>query len=162
MLIYELLENDHRIVLSALDSIEATMDADLREEIFHFMRTELTIHSKAEEEVLYKPLMNLGRKKLLLEGSFDDHDEIEDLMMNIEDLSAKQDEWLDKVLELRYLIEQHVDKEETEVFSLSREMFSDRKAKEIAGRMMAEKGKLAMENPFALIGRKFKEMRERY
>jgi hemerythrin superfamily protein len=163
MLIYNLLQNDHRLVLDAFDAIEKVNNPDRCEDIFDFMRTELLIHSKAEEITFYRPLCARvkTRDKELIDGSYDDHERVENLMSDIKSTSARSNKWMDMVLELRSALEDHIDKEETQVFSLARQVFSNDEAEDIAFRMMEEKGRLSMENPMALVSLKFKEMGRR-
>jgi hemerythrin-like domain-containing protein len=164
MLIYNLLQNDHQVVLDAIDAIEKVNNPDRREDLFDFMRTELLIHSKAEEEVFYRPLCARVNKedKELIDGSYDDHERVENLLSDIKGTSTRSDRWLDMVLDLREALEDHIDKEEGELFSIAREVFSTDEAEDIAIRMMERKGWLAMENPIALFSLKFKEMGHKY
>lgn len=155
--IYDLLRTDHEIVMSALDSLEKITDPERRKDVFSFIRTELVMHSKAEEEVFYRPLREATSNGLLIGSSFDDHHEIEHLLMDLQMSSAATEEWMDKVRQLRGVILHHVMKEETDLFRLAQTTFTTEEAEDIAIRMMEEKGKLGMENPFVVAARKMKE-----
>jgi hemerythrin superfamily protein len=156
--IYDILKADHRIVINVLNAIEKIYDPERRKDLFSFMRTELVMHSKAEEEVLYKPLRQKTNEEVLLETSFEEHHEIEHLLIDIQTSSARSDDWLDKVRQLRSVIERHVAREESELFRLAQIQFSTEDAENIGVRMMEEKGKLGMENPITVMGRKIQEM----
>jgi hemerythrin superfamily protein len=157
--IYDLLKADHAMVMSALDSLEKITDAVRRKDVFSFIRTELVMHSKAEEEVFYQPLREVANHDMLLvESSFDDHHDIEHLLMEIQMTSALNESWIEKVRELRGIILHHVTKEETDMFNLAQEYFSVEEEEDMAIRMMEEKGKLGMENPFTVAARKMKDL----
>jgi hemerythrin superfamily protein len=158
MTIYDMLKNDHRTVLAAIDAIEKTTDPNRRKDLFSFIRTELTMHSKAEEEVLYRPLRERTQNDMLLETSFEDHHAVEELLGDIQATDADDREWLDKVRQLRSLLETHIQKEEGPLFELAKSQFGDEEAERISMRMMEEKGKLGMENPVAVLTRKVKEL----
>jgi hemerythrin superfamily protein len=165
--IYDLLIADHALVMSALDGIEKITDPDRCKDVFSFVRTELIMHSKAEEEVFYRPLREAIKNGAieadndLIKTSFDDHDEIEHLLMDIQLSSAHDNDWIEKIRELRSVIKHHVIKEETDLFHLAKTVFSTEEAEDIAIRMMEKKANLSIENPHALFRAKAKEVRRR-
>jgi hemerythrin superfamily protein len=160
MIIYDLLMQDHRLVMKIMDAIEQVTDPARRKDLFSFMRTELVMHSKAEEEVLYRSLRELTLDETLVESSFDDHHDIERLLMTLQMGSAATPEWMDHLRELRSIIKQHVEKEESDLFHLAQQHYSMQEATYMGIRLMEEKGKLGMENPLTVMSRKFKEMIE--
>jgi hemerythrin-like domain-containing protein len=160
MNIYELIENDHRRLLDVLDSIEATPEANAeqRKRLFSYFRTELVIHSKPEEEIFYGALRNTDLGRHLVQESMDEHHALERLVMDIQTSSAKNDAWIGKLRTLRQVIETHMQREESEAFTLARQSFKAQEAEDLADRMLAEKGRYGMENPVAVVGKKLKEM----
>jgi hemerythrin superfamily protein len=120
------------------------------------MRAELIAHAKAEEEVVYRPLREHVDAELI-ELSFDDHEEIERLLADLSSSSAEDNKWLGTLRALKQVVLQHVEMEETDLFRLAQRNFTPREAEQIALDMLEEKGRLTMENPFAIMSRKFKE-----
>ncbi len=158
MQIYDILKNDHRTVLSILNSAEAAPDADRRKHILSLAHTELAMHSKAEEEVLYRPLRDRLTENQIIHHSFDEHDEIDKLLAKLQSTSAEDSEWMENLSRLRGVLERHIAKEEGEVFMLAQQTFSAVEAEEIGISMLSEKGKLGMPNPVRVAARKIKEL----
>lgn len=158
MQIYDVLEIDHRNVMNILNMIERADNASDRKGMITLLHTELAMHSKAEEEVFYRPLRELSGEDALFDESFEDHDEIDKLLAKLQTSSAKDADWLGDLHRLRNVLEKHIGLEEGEVFKLAEQEFSAEEAEEIAIRMLAEKGTLAMPNPIKVAARKVKEL----
>jgi hemerythrin superfamily protein len=156
-----MLKADHRLVLKTLDAIERVSDPDRRRDLFSYLRMELIVHSKAEEEAVYRPLRERIRNDSIIKDSVEDHHEIEHLLMDIQFTSSHDALWMEKIRELGDIVEEHVRREETELFDLVEANFSAQEAEDIAIHMMEEKGKLSMENPFTVMARKVKEALKR-
>lgn len=116
------------------------------------------MHSKAEEEVLYRPLRRRINDKRLIEISFDDHDEIDKLIMKLQMSSAHSDKWMENVRRLRKVLIKHIELEEGELFEHAQEAFSDMEAEDMAIHLLEEKSKFAMPNPVMVAARKVKEL----
>jgi hemerythrin superfamily protein len=157
MEIYDILRADHKNVLNIMDAFEKAGD-DERKGILTLVHTELAMHSKAEEEVFYRPLKKRLANDEIIDNSFDDHDEIDKLLGKLQFSSAKKEEWMEKIRKLRMVLEHHIKVEESQLFPLAQEKFSEPEAKQIGLRMLAEKGKLAMPNPVTVAARKVKEL----
>lgn len=155
--IYTILKNDHQRIFQAIDAMEQLTDSDRKKDLFSFIRTEIVMHSKAEEEVFYRPLRGKAASKSLIEHSFDEHHEVEHLLFEIQTTSADDSKWMEKIRQLRAVLTHHIQKEETEIFQLAQAQFSAEQAENIGTRMLEEKGKLGMENPLTMISRKIKE-----
>lgn len=162
MNIYQLIADDHRRLQDILESIEATPphEHERRINLFSHFRTEIVMHSRTEEEVLYKPVRELAHDEMLIDISMEEHHDIERRVLDIQADSADSEEWIAKVLDLRAVLERHVQKEEQEVFRVAQTLFSNRQAELLADRMLEEKGKLGTEDPFVVIGRRIREMVE--
>jgi iron-sulfur cluster repair protein YtfE (RIC family) len=158
--IYELIKNDHRRLLDVLDSIEATPEANAeqRKRLFSYFRTELMVHAKPEEEIFYGELRRSDLGRHLVQEAMDEHHTLERLVMDIQTSSAKDDDWIGKLRTLRQVLETHMQKEESEYFTLGKQLFQAQDAEDIADRMLAEKGRYGMENPVAVVGKKIKEV----
>lgn len=159
MLIYDILKTDHRQVMDIIDTIGKVTDPDRRKSLITLVHTELAMHSKAEEEVLYRALRDrLEEDDDIIHQSFEDHDEIDRVLAKLQFSSARDEEWMENLRHLRAMLQRHIVKEETDVFNLAQHQFSNREAEELGTRMLEEKGKLGMPNPFMVAARKFKEI----
>lgn len=159
MNIYELIEHDHRRLLDVLDSIEATpsTNAEQRKRLFSYFRTELVMHSKPEEKIFYGALRSTDLGRHLVEESMDEHHTLERLVIDIQTSSAKDEDWIGKLRTLRQVIETHMQREESEAFTLARQSFKAQDAEDLADRMLAEKGRYGMETTVAVTGETLKE-----
>lgn len=159
MNVYEVIRHDHRRLLDILNSIVATPEAnrEQRKRLFSYFRTELVVHSKAEEEVFYGALRRSDLGRALVEESMDDHRTLERLMMDVQTTSSRDDEWIGKLRTLHQVIETHMEKEESEVFTLAKQLFSAQDADDLADQMLAEKSHYAIENPVAVVSKKLRE-----
>ena len=157
MEIYDILKNDHRNVLDMMDAVVKADDDD-RKSILTLIHTELAMHSKAEEEVFYRPLKEKLSNDEIIDHLFDDHDEIDKLLATLQTSSAKDGNWMGDIRKLRTVLERHIKTEEGQVFPLAHEQFSSSQAEQFGLRLLAEKGKLGMPNPITVAARKVKEL----
>lgn len=141
MTIYELLRRDHRHVDHLFKRIEKALDReDLSEvpELFDELKTELTAHSKAEQEVFYQPIKVLARteegKEYTWEGD-EEHHVIRLLLNELSRLPFRSQEWAAKIKVLCEVVEHHVQEEESEIFNEGKKIFSDEEAEKIAESM---------------------------
>lgn len=157
MQIYDILKQDHRQVMEIMDTIGPDMPKDHRKHIITLVHTELAMHSKAEEEVFYRPLRERLKDDTAIEHSFDDHDEIDRLLARLQFTSADNDEWMQYLNDLRSIVREHVAKEESDIFVVAQKHFSEAEAEQMAENLLAEKGKLGMPNPISVAAHKLKE-----
>ena len=158
MLIYDLLKMDHRMVIGIIDTIEMVDDSSLRKDIFSLMRTELVMHSKSEEDHFYDPMRERMKDTALVKTSEEEHQEIEQFLMKLQFSPAAGDEWLGDLRSLRALLQRHILKEETDIFHVAAQHFTNAQAADMAARFLGGKGRLGMENPFTVAAHKVKEL----
>ena len=114
----ELLKEDHQRVSALFDQIaQATLQVD-RRRIFEQIRLELETHTYIEETVFYPAFQAKSEFQDLIEEALVEHQEVKDLLQEIEDLDDGKDseEFEDKIDELIDAVEQHVDEEENDLF----------------------------------------------
>lgn len=137
MVIYEHLKKDHRKVKSLFQEIESYLkesNFDDAEKVFDTLKTELTAHSKAEEEVFYQPLKAIAQSqedKDLMWQSEQEHHVVALLLNELSRMDIEDVEWEAKIKVLSELVDTHVSKEEGEVFSKAKKLFSEEEAKEM-------------------------------
>ena len=136
---FELLKNDHAKVSSLFDRIEPATDATTRQQLFAQLKQELDVHAHIEETILYPALKAAAETRDITEEAYEEHQEVKDLLNELEATPADSEEWGDMILELRENVEHHVEEEEGEMFTKAREVLSEQQINDIGARMSAEK-----------------------
>ncbi|HEU5057220.1 MAG TPA: hemerythrin domain-containing protein, partial [Kofleriaceae bacterium] len=129
--IFEHLRRDHRNVRSLLDEIEGAEDDRQRQGLFAQLVNEVEAHSQAEDDVLYTSLENAPQLADRIDEARQEHDQVESLLEELDGLPVSGDDWLEKVREIRLLLEHHIGEEEGAVFPLARGVLGDREARRL-------------------------------
>jgi hemerythrin superfamily protein len=138
---FELLKNDHAKVSSLFDRIEPATDATTRQQLFTQLKQELDLHAHLEETILYPALKGAAETRDITEEAYEEHQEVKDLLAELEATPADSEEWSDMIMELRENVEHHVEEEEGEMFVKAREVLSEQEINEIGTRLSSEKQK---------------------
>ena len=136
---FEMLKNDHAKVSSIFDRLEPATDAATRQQLFTQLKQELDIHAHIEETILYPALKQAAETRDITEEAYEEHQEVKDLLAELQATPPDSEEWGDMILELRENVEHHVEEEEGEMFTQAREVLSEQQINEIGARMAAEK-----------------------
>ncbi|HZH91574.1 MAG TPA: hemerythrin domain-containing protein [Pyrinomonadaceae bacterium] len=136
---FELLKNDHAKVSTLFDRIEPATDATTRQQLFAQLKQELELHAHIEETILYPVLKGIAETRDTTEEGYEEHQEVKDLLSELEATPADGEEWSDLIVELRENVEHHVEEEEGEMFTMAREVLSEQQINDIGARMSAEK-----------------------
>lgn len=126
--VFELLKRDHRNVRALLDEIEGAEDEGKRRGLFAQLVNEVESHSQAEDDVFYTSIEGDAELVDRIDDARQEHDQVESLLEELDGLSVSADDWLEKVREIRMLIEHHVSEEEQVIFLLARRSMSDEEA----------------------------------
>lgn len=117
MNIFEALREDHDVQRRLLELLVATEgDSHGREELFSRTRAALRHHASAEERYLYVPLMEFDLTQSRARHSVAEHEEIDDLIQQLENTHPSSPGWLPQARKLRETVTHHLDEEEHEVF----------------------------------------------
>src|SRR4028119_2450191 len=135
---FELLKNDHAKVSSIFAQLEPATDAATRQRLFAQLKQELDIHAHTDETILYPALKTAAETRDLTEEAYEEHQEVKDLLAELETTPADSEEWSDMITELRENGEHQVGEEESEMFTKAREVLSEQQINEIGARMSAE------------------------
>ncbi len=136
---FELLKNDHAKVASLFDELEPATDAATRQRLFAEVKQELDIHTHIEETILYPRLKEAAQTRDMATEAYEEHQEVKDLLAELQGTPPDSEEWNDLVLELRENVEHHVEEEEGEMFPQARTVLSEEELSEIGDRLAAEK-----------------------
>ena len=121
-----LLEQDHAVVKKILaEGDETTERAEkTRAELFARLKSELEIHERIEEEVLYPALRaNPKSKEIALEG-YEEHHVVDEILAELEMTPTTDEHWGAKFTVAKENLEHHIEEEETEMFPKARKIFS--------------------------------------
>lgn len=129
MSIYTLLKGEHREVSALFKALEVSPNA-LEKPLFDKLRRELISHSNAEKAVVYPELDAKSSNKELIQEAEEEHTEIENLLMTVE--NAEGDGWKQPLRDLKNKVENHVKEEEKTMFDEMKSVLSDEEAKNMA------------------------------
>ena len=120
MNIFEALRHDHDKQRKLVDALIQTHgDTEQRHTLMDELKTELEDHAKFEERYFYNPLMfdDLTHEKA--RHSVAEHNEIDELIEQLEDTEMSSSAWLVAAKKLHHLVHHHLSEEEHEVFQLA-------------------------------------------
>lgn len=138
---FELLKQDHQKVSGIFQKIEATTGkaTTARQQLFTQLKQELDLHAQIEETILYPVLKQSAEMRDLTTEAYDEHQEVKDLLAELEATPLEDEEWETILAELKDNVEHHVDEEENEMFTQAREVLSDDQISDITERMQTAK-----------------------
>ena len=123
---FTLLKQDHKTVADLLEKIDQTTERGIktREDLFTKLKTELDVHAKIEETILYPALENEEETRDITLEAFEEHRLVKQLLSELESMSKDAEEWTAKFTVLKENIEHHVEEEEGEMFESARKVLS--------------------------------------
>lgn len=139
---FKLLKSDHEKVAGIMDKIEGTTERALktREELFTQLKTELDIHAKIEETILYPVLEKAKESRDITLEAFEEHRLVKQLLRELEAEAKDDEKWTAKFTVLKENVEHHVEEEEGELFKKARKVLSEEEIEELGTRMEKAKG----------------------
>ncbi len=129
----KLLSEDHRKVEQLFAQLEGSSSARKRAEVLDELVEEVLTHAHAEEQSLYP----LARERLeevedLVNTSLEEHEEVEQRLVALLDMDPDDDAFMEQVVEVRELIEAHVEEEEGRLFPLLEDALEDEDLENLA------------------------------
>ena len=139
--VFTLLEKDHEAVKGVMNKLVETSDGALktREKLFKQLATELAVHAKIEEMLVYPRLKEIEQLKDKVEEGIEEHHEAEHLLAQLSEMAKDDDQWLPMMQQLQQAVEHHVQEEENEIFPTAREQVGEDEAEELANNVKQEK-----------------------
>jgi len=136
-----LLKSDHDKVKKLLTELESTTERGVkrREELFATIKGELTVHEIIEEEIFYPELKSHPKAKDIVLEAVEEHDVVNTLMGQLEDLPVDDETWGPKAKVMKENIEHHIEEEEGEMFSKARQVFDKAELDDLGERMERRK-----------------------
>ena len=134
----ELLKKDHKEASGLMDQIEIADKGDRSaKDLFNQLKQALTVHTQIEEQIFYPELKKFDETKDMIPEAFEEHQEVKDILAEMSTLSPADDEFMDKLTELRDGVEHHVEEEETEMFPKAEKVLGQSRLQEL-GRQLEE------------------------
>ncbi|HET8646009.1 MAG TPA: hemerythrin domain-containing protein [Vicinamibacteria bacterium] len=133
-----LLTNDHRAVDRLL--AQARTDPSVVEQI----RTELEAHATVEEEIFYPAVRQAAKEKgrEMVEEALHEHNEIREAIDELAATDEQDEDYAQRLQELKEKIQHHVSEEEGEMFPQAREVLSAEQLAELGSEMAERKEEL--------------------
>lgn len=126
------LHEDHETAEYLLNQLEATEDdSEEREELFMRAKEEIMVHKVTEERVFYSRLLQHPDTRDIGKHCNEEHSEVDKLVDKLEQMDISGPKWLQTLSKLKTTILHHVREEETKVFDLAQQAFSDEMLEEL-------------------------------
>lgn len=138
--IYDAIKTDHDEHRAMLSRIHETSgnSAERRSAWSQFYR-DVKSHAAAEEETFYSKLISKTWGQEHARHSIHEHQSIDDLLEELNELDMASPGWLQKFKKLRHEYEHHIEEEETEIFPRAREVIADREIEGFGARFVERK-----------------------
>jgi hemerythrin-like domain-containing protein len=130
MTIYEALKKDHEKLQSLLNELVLLkLEDEVRKtELLSEIRDELIPHSRAEESVFYNSLRALDKVKDIAMQSYKEHLMAETLLRTMQAKDKVNLDWQKTAKEFKEAIQHHIDEEETRIFNVAQQLFTQEEA----------------------------------
>ena len=140
--IYDAIKNDHDTHRSLLTKIaETSGDTKERRDAWTRFYNDVKSHAAAEEETFYSKLISKTWGQDAARHSVHEHQQLDDLMEELNDMDMASPGWLTKFRTLKHDYEHHIDEEENEVFDRAREVIGAEHNDDFGARFEARKAK---------------------
>ena len=132
-----LLKNDHKLVKKMIAEGEETTERaeKTRTELFARLKSELEIHERIEEEVLYPALRDNPRSEEIAYEAYEEHHVVDVILEELEMTPTSSPEWLAKFTVAKENLEHHIEEEEGELFPKARQILSEEELEQMGARM---------------------------
>ena len=142
-----LLKADHDKAKKLMDELETTTERGVktREEKWTKLLKELTIHENIEEEVFYPALIEHPKAKDIVLEAMEEHHLVDDIVEQLKGTPFDDEHWGAKFKVTKENVEHHIEEEETEMFKIARQVFTNDELEELGSRMEAAKAEQMQE-----------------
>jgi hemerythrin superfamily protein len=140
--ILQVLHKDHVKVSELFFQFSKSDDEGEKKDLVSQISTELGLHAKAEEEIVY-PAVRDGKEEVedMMDEADTEHHVVKFLIAELENMEPSDSHYDSKVTVLCELVKHHVDEEETEIFEKLKA--ADLDLNELGKRFLQRKSELA-------------------
>jgi hemerythrin superfamily protein len=145
MHVFSLLHEDHEnvsLIFKKIDSMKSKETAQTHEQLFKELSTELELHAKVEEDIVYPVFKKHGETRQIVEESVREHKEIDNLLYELKGMRPDDQKWMGKLGELQRKVEHHVKEEEEQLFPQGRKIISEEQLQQLGETVEEKKEKL--------------------
>jgi iron-sulfur cluster repair protein YtfE (RIC family) len=144
MNIIELLKEDHREaeeLIERLEGLEADLDDTkvgidkMPQALFTKLKNALTLHTQAEEQILYPAMQKFDETADRIPEAIEEHQQVDQILEEMAMLSPAEDEFQERLEELKENLAHHIEEEEDELFPKAEELCGQKRLEEM-GRQM--------------------------
>lgn len=140
MNIIDMLKQDHQEAAAMMDRIESAGEGESSvKTTFDQLKRALTLHTQIEETIFYPALRNNEETADQISDSFEEHQEVKDLLAEMAGLQAGNEEFIGLMSDLRNAVEHHVEEEENELFPKAQKILGESRLQEMGQQMMQMK-----------------------
>lgn len=118
MSVLNVLRMDHMKAKTLVQEIMKSTDPLDKNDLFYQLKMDLTAHSEAEEDTVYKHYMNYSDIAARFQQADNEHEELRAMLDAIANLDPASEQFRLRMGELKQLLNRHVDEEEDELFRL--------------------------------------------
>lgn len=142
---FELLKQDHKKVAGILEQLSGTTERALktRDELFSKLNTELDLHARIEEKVLYPALKELEETRDIANEAIEEHRVVKRLLKELGVAQKGTEQWTAKLTVLKENVEHHVEEEEGEMFMKAQKALRQEQIDDLGNRLADAKRTLA-------------------
>lgn len=138
--IYDAIKADHDNHRTLLDRIAQTSgDSADRRKNWDSFYSDVKSHAAAEEETFYSKLISKTWGQDAARHSVHEHQQLDDLMEELNDMDMASSGWLTKFKTLKHDYEHHMEEEEGEVFTRAKEVIDEKEIDGFGKRFSARK-----------------------
>jgi iron-sulfur cluster repair protein YtfE (RIC family) len=140
---FTLLKADHKKVAGIMEKIDATTERGIktREELFAQLKSELEIHTRIEETILYPALKEIDKTRDITFEAFEEHRLVKQLLTELDKMGKNEEQWTAKFTVLKENVEHHVEEEEGEMFPKAVKALSQEEVDSLGTQLEAAKEK---------------------
>jgi len=123
--LFQQVESDHERIDSLMMRLGDNAQSE-KDSLFENLRDEIETHAMAEEHSFYPALAKIPECEGIMSQSRREHSEIRDLLSQLEGMVKEPGgEWLSRLSNLKEKVQQHVAREEDQIFSKMKEVFDE-------------------------------------
>lgn len=137
--LFQALHADHEEVAQLFEKLLATREEARAHELWTRVSVALLTHARAEQEIVYERFANIDELTEDADHSLEEHEQIEDLLLEANDLKPGTPEFVTKVRQLDETVRHHVDDEEGDLLPKAMEFLSDEERERLVARFQERK-----------------------
>jgi len=142
----EILKEDHKEALELIEQLEnvgGSLDAAeggvefAPTNLFKQLKSALTLHTQLEEQVFYPAMREFEETRDLIPVAIEEHQTVDQILEEMSTLTTLDDDFQEKLEELKENLEHHMSEEEDEMFPKAEELCGKKRLDEM-GRQMQQ------------------------